>query len=204
MDIKAKLKNLWYYYKNHLLIALLLVMALAIAVNSCVNRRSYDLNLLYVSYEYSDSFFQTGEIVQLFDKYTPDSNKDGKNESQVITINYGTTFQESNSAGAARSANLASGKCTLFLLDERNYQELKAGGFLEDISALGTSDYLTSDAFLAYDSGLLDNVSGFKSLAKPYYLCLRTYDEKRAQSDSDFKTQYETAKQTLINIINEF
>ena len=179
-------------------------MACVIAVNSCVNRQKYDLNILYVSYGYSDSFFQTGELVDLFDDYVPDINNDQTKNAQIITINYGTSFQESNSAGAARSANLASGKCVLFLLDERNYQELKAGGFLADISSLGTSDYLTSDAFLAYNSGLLDNVSGFKALDKPYYLCLRTYDEKRARSDAEFKTQYETAKQALINIINEF
>ena len=140
----------------------------------------------------------------MFDKYTPDSNEDGLNNSQIITINYGTTFQETNSAGAQRSANLASGKAQLFLLDERNYQELKAGGFLADISELGDSEFVKGDAFLAYESGLLDSISGFKTVNEPYYLCLRTYDEKRAESNADFKQQYEAAKQTLKNIISEY
>ena len=204
MTFKDKLKNFWYYHKTFLLIALILIMAAVFAVNSCVNRHSYDLNVLYVSYGYSDSFFQTGELVDLFDGYVDDINGDGKHDSQIVTINYGTTFQETNSAGAQRSANLASGRCLLYLLDERNYQELKSGGFLANISSLGSSEYLTDDAFLAYESGFLDDVSGFKAIDKPYYLCLRTFDEQKAEKDPDFARQYQSAKQTLVNIINQF
>ena len=204
MNFKSKLQNFWYYYKYYLLIGTVLIFALFVAINSCVNRKNYDLNILYVSYGYSDSFFQSGELISLFDGFAPDKNGDGISETQIITINYGTTFQESNSAGAQRSANLASGKALLFLLDERNYQELKAAGFLENIENLGQSDFVREDAFLAYDSGLLDNISGFKSVNRPYYLCLRKYDEARAGSDSDFKAEYDSAEQTLINIINNY
>ena len=204
MNLKSKLQNFWYYYKNYLLIALILLVACAIAVNSCVNREKFDLNVLYVSYEYSDSFFQTDELVELFDDYAPDINNDNKKTAQIITINYGTSFQESNSAGAQRSANLASGKAVLYLLDERNYQELKAGGFLADISSLGKSEYLKEDAFLAYESGILDEISGFKAIGKPYYLCLRTFDQHKAESNVEFKEQYESAKQTLVNIIEKY
>ena len=206
MDFKAKLKNFWYYYKYYLLIGAVLVFALLVAINSCFNRKSYDLSVLYVTYGYSDSFFQTGELISVFDTYVPDTNADGVCNSQFITINYGTTFQESNSAGAQRSANLASGKALLYLLDERNYRELKEGGFLADITELGESEFINADgdAFLAYDSGMLDEVSGFKALNQPHYLCLRVFDSKKADRDEEFRTQYETAKQTLKNIIDTY
>lgn len=203
MELKKTFNNIWYYYKWYFAIGAVLLVALAIGINSCVNRKNYDVNVLYVTYGYSDNFYQADELVALFDSYAPDSNADGVNNTQLISINYGTTVQETNSAGAARSANLASGKCLLFLLDEQNYQELKAGGFLDDISALGNSDYLSSDAYKIYESGVLDGVSGFKQLNKPYYLCLRKYDESRAKADKNFAAQYYAAKQLLTNIINE-
>lgn len=203
MELKKKFSNIWYYYKNYFLVGIVFLLALAVGINSCFNHRKYDVNVLYATHGYSDIFFQTDELITLFDMYAPDANGDGINNTQFITINYGTTVEESNSAGAARSANLASGKCVLFLLDEQNYSELKAGGFLADISQLGTSDYLSGDAFEIYASGMLDNVSGFSQIDKPYYLCLRTYDSNRAGRDKDFARQYQAAKQLLINIINE-
>lgn len=204
MNLKAKLLNFWYYYKYYVLGAVMALLVLAIALNSCFNRKDYDVNVLYVTHGYSDTFYQGDDLISVFDTYVPDINGDGNRDSQLITINYGTTMQEYNSAGAARSANLASGKCVLFLLDEQNYNELSSGGFLEDLTALGSSDYVNGNAFLAYDSGLLDNVSGFKAMDEPYYLCLRKYDEGRAQNDKKFAQQYTAAKQLLTNIIEAY
>lgn len=204
MDFKKKLINLWYYYKFYLLFIVIALMALAVGINSCVNKQEYDVNILFATHGYSDSFFQTGELVTLFDKYAEDTNEDGVANTQFITINYGLTLQDSNNANATRSANLASGKAVLFLLDEQNYKELKSGGFLEDISSLGTSDYLKDDCFEIYDSGMLDNVSGFSKLDDPYYLCLRTFDKKKAESDKGFAMRYEAAKSLLINVIKSY
>lgn len=202
--LKSKIQNFWYYYKYYLLTGALVLLALAIALNSCINRKDYDVNVLYATHGYSDTFYQGDELVTLFDTYAPDRNGDGVHDTQLVTINYGTTMQEYTSAGAARSANLASGKCLLFLLDKQNYQELSEGGFLEDLTVLGDSEYISGDAFLAYESGLLDNVSGFKAINEPYYLCLRKYDEVRAQKDEKFKDQYESAKKLLENIIQVY
>lgn len=202
--LKSKIQNFWYYYKYYLLVGALVLLAFAIALNSCFNRKDYDVNVLYATHGYSDTFYQGDELVTIFDTYAPDRNGDGVRDTQLITINYGSTMQEYTSAGAARSANLASGKCLLFLLDEQNYQELSEGGFLEDLTSFGESEFIKGDAFLAYDSGILDNVSGFKAINEPYYLCLRKYDETRAQKDKNFKAQFDAAKSLLENIIEVY
>ena len=204
MNVKNKLANLWYYYKFYILIGVVALLALAVGINSCVNRREYDVNVLFATHGYSDSFYQSSELVDLFDEYATDANGDGLANTQFITINYGTTLQEANSANATRSANLASGKALLFLLDEQNYNELKAGGFLQDISDLGDSEYLNGDRFEIYNSGMLDEVSGFAQLDDQYYLCLRTFDSKKAEDNKDFAAQYDAAKSLLVNIIQAY
>lgn len=202
MTFKKRIENIWYYYKAYLIAGIVAVIALCVAINSCANRKKYDVNILYMTHGYADSFYQTDELSELFAAYTDDVNGDGITNTQIITIRYGETLQDINSANATRSANLAAGKNVLFLIDEQNYTELKNGGFLADISSLGESEYLESDRFCIFDSGLLDNVSGFKQVGDRYYLCLRTYDESKANTDASYKKQYDAAKQLLQNIIS--
>lgn len=204
MTLKEKLQNFWYYYKNYLLVGVLLILALLVGINSCINRKSYDLNVLYVTHADNNTFFRSRELVEMFDGFTVDANGDGVQNSQIITINYADSFQQSNSAGAQRAANLASGKCVLLLLDKANYEELKNGGFLADISDLGDSEYLMEDAFDAYGSGLLNSLSENSVVKEPHYLCLRTYSNNIPASDTEFEIQYEAAKQTLRNIIEKY
>ena len=196
-----KLENLWYYYKNYLLVGVLLLIAAIVGIVSCANRKSFDINVLYMTHEYVD---MTGQLDMLFSNYADDFNGDGFENAQVITINYGTTLKEAQSAGATRSANLASAKNILFLVDEQNYNELKAGGFLQDISHLGTSPYLESDRFDAKASGLLSSIEGFSKTKSNYYICVRTFDQKRADSDPEYAAKYDSAYAVIKNILTFF
>ena len=193
-----KLENLWYYYKNYILVGSLLTIAVIIGIVSCANRGTYDMNILYMTHEYVD---MTGQLDMLFTGFVDDFNGDGVQNAQVITINYGTTLKEAQSAGATRSANLASGKNILFLVDEQNYNELKAGGFLQDISHLGTSAYLESDRYDAKNSGLLSTIEGFSKTKSNYYLCVRTFDKERAKTDAEYAQKYDNAYDVIKNII---
>lgn len=196
--IRKKLENFWYYYKNYLIIALVLLISIVVGIVSCVGRGTYDITVLYMTHEYVD---MTGQLDMLFSGVVDDFNGDGLENAQVITINYGTTLKEAQSAGASRSANLASGKNILFLVDEQNYNELKAGGFLEDISQLGTSPYLEGDRFDAKESGLLLSIEGFSKTKSNYYLCVRTFDEQRAKTDSKYAQKYDDVYATIKNIL---
>ncbi len=199
--IKKKIENLWYYYKNYLIIGCLFIIAAIIGIVSCANRGTYDVNVLYMTHEYID---MTGQLDMLFSNYVDDFNGDGLENAQVITINYGTTLKEAQSAGASRSANLASGKNILFLVDEQNYNELKSGGFLQDISHLGSSPYLEGDRFDAKNSGLLLTIEGFSKTKSNYYLCVQTFDEQRAKTDTDYAQKYEAAYAVIKNILTYY
>lgn len=200
MSFYKKLQNLWYYYKYYVLFGALVLVAIIIATVSCANKKSFDVNVLYMTHEYADIY---DELDTLFSGYTNDLNGDGEANAQVITISYGTTLKEAQSAGATRAANLAAGKNVLFLVDEQNYTELKSAGFLMDISSLGNSEYLNGDRYDATASGFLSTIEGFKTAKSSYYLCVRTYDEQRAKADKAYKAQYDAAFDTLKNIISE-
>lgn len=196
--LKKKLENLWYYYKNYLLVGALFVVAIIVGIVSCTGKGNFDMRVLYMTHEYVD---MTGQLDTLFSNYVDDFNGDGLENAQVITISYGTTLSEAQSAGATRSANLASGKNILFLVDEQNYNELKSGGFLQDISHLGNSVYLEGDRFDAKNSGLLSSIEGFSKTKSNYYLCVRTFDEKRAQTDAKYSKKYDEAYTVIKNIL---
>ena len=51
---------------------------------------------------------------------------------------------------------------------------------------------------------MLSEISGFKQLDDQYYLCLRTFDKKRAENDSDYVREYESAKALFTNIVNAY
>ena len=198
--MSSKLENVWYYYKYYILGGILALVVLAIAIGSCAKRGKYDVNVLYMTHEYVDV---NRQLDPLFDNYAKDVNGDGKANTQVITISYGTTLKEMQSAGAARSANLAAGKNVLFLCDEQNYNELKAGGFLMDLSELGESQYLSGDKFDASSSGMLDSIEGMKNSKSNYYFCIRTYDEKKMQTDGNYGAQYDAAFAFMKNVIEK-
>lgn len=198
--MSSKLENIWYYYKYYIIGGIVALIAIAFAVGSCVNRGTYDVNILYMTHDFVDV---NRQFDALFDTYMSDVNGDGKANTQVITISYGTTLNEMQSAGAARSANLAAGKNILFLCDEQNYNELKAGGFLMDISHLGQSQYLSQDRFDASSSGMLESIEGIKNSKSKYYFCIRTYDEKKGQTDKKYAAQYEAAYTFMKNVIEK-
>ncbi len=206
-SVLKKLSNIWYYYKYYMLAVLIAAVALFMTVKSCREKNDYDVSLLFMNHGYGTNFYRTetiDQISQILGQFSPDRNEDGKTDVQVITINYGNTFQQNNSANSARSANLAAGKSVLFLLDDQNYSELKAGGFLADLSELGQSEYLEGDSFDAISSGLFSSVENFVVEGESFHLCLRVYDEKKAESDSAFAEQYTAAKTLITNIINRY
>jgi len=201
MTLKQKISNFWYYYKNYLFAGIIAIVVLVVCINSCKSRRNFDVNVLFMTHGGENGYYETDELSALFDKYVQDVNGDGVANTQFITIYYGTTVQQHNSANATRSANLAAGKNVLFLVDEQNYNELKGGGFLADISSLGNSPYLIGDRFEIYNSGMFETLTGSNMLSDQYYLCLRTLDKTKAENDSSYVAQYEAAKTLLKNII---
>lgn len=202
-----KLSNFWYYYKYYILVLIIVAVALFAVIKSCSEKNDYDVGMIFMNHGYGTNYNRTetlDAIAQTFGQFAPDRNGDGKTDVQIVTIDYGNTVQQSNSANSARSANLAAGKNVLFLLDEQNYNELKAGGFLADLSGLGQSKYLDSDSFDVNASGLFSSIEDFIMDGQEFHLCLRVLDEKRAEKDSEYAQQYEAAKTLMANIINRY
>ncbi len=189
--------NLWYYYKFHMLVALLLITATVIAVKSCAARKSYDVGVLLMTHGYDTGFRGTDGLAQKIGECVTDYNGDGVKNARIVAINYGKTANEVNSANAMRSANLAAGDSFLYLMDRQNYTELKAGGFLADLNELGGS----GDFADAASCGILDYDGSFAIAGQDYFLCLRVYDAARAEKDEKYAARYKAAQETISNLI---
>ncbi len=198
MNFTKKLENIWFYYKYYIIAGIVAILMFSIAFSSCANRTPHDINVLYLTHGYVDT---SGALEMTLSEYASDTDGDGKKSAQVITISYGTTVKEAQSAGAARAANLAAGKNVLLMVDEQNYNELKSAGFLQPLTSLGSSKYLESDRFDISSAGILNGIDGFQNDSSKYYLCVRTYDEHRASKHKDYKEQYSAAQEFMKNVI---
>lgn len=197
--MKEKLENFWYYYKWYVLAGVLAVIMLFVTIGSCAEKEDYDVTVLYMTHSYVDI---DGEMDPLLSEFADDHNGDGKVNTRIIPISYGTTHKESQSAGATRAAQLATGEFVLFLLDEQNYTELKDNGFLMDISHLGESSRLDGDRFDATE--LLYNIDGFKNTEQKFYFCIRVYDESKAKEQSNYDERYEIAYDFIEKLTEEY
>ena len=197
--MKEKLENFWYYYKWYVLAGLLAVIMLVVAIGSCSSKEDYDVTVLYMTHSYVDI---DGEMDPLLSEYADDVNNDGKVNTRVIPISYGTTYNESQSAGATRAAQLATGEFVLFLMDEQNYKELRDNGFLMDISHLGKSSKLEGDRFDATE--LLYNIKGFKNTEQKFYFGIRVYDDSKAKEQSNYNERYEIAYDYIKALCEEY
>ena len=203
-NIFVRIANVWYYYKFYVLIGVILIIALIIGINSCFFKQAYDLSILYVTSENTDRFSHSDAVLNKIEQYVSDINGDGRVNAEIITISYGKTQAEQYSAASARAANIAYGKALFYILDEQNYEELKNGGFLEDLTDFGQSQYLEKYRFCINDSGMFNDIEGFSDISEKYYFCIRTYDKSKAESDENFQIQYDSAVSTLKNIINSY
>ena len=203
-NIFVRFANVWYYYKFYVLIGIILIIALIVGINSCFFRESYDLSILYITSEDTDRFSHSEDVLNKIETFVSDINGDGKANAEIITISYGQTQAEQQSAAASRAANIAYGKALFYILDEQNYQQLKEGGFLEDISTLGQSQYLEQYRFCINDSKIFNSIDGFSDISEKYYFCIRTYDKSKAENEKNFQIQYDSAVSTLTKIINEY
>ena len=108
-NIFVRFANVWYYYKFYVLIGIILIIALIVGINSCFFRESYDLSILYITSEDTDRFSHSEDVLNKIETFVSDINGDGKANAEIITISYGQTQAEQQSAQrAGRSGGLFS------------------------------------------------------------------------------------------------
>ncbi len=194
-DLSKRIANLWYYYKWYLLGGLLLICALAIAIQSCQKRQNADLFVLYAR-DTSPDALQVQELENWFGGMTEDVNGDGEPTAQVLAT--ATTDQWTGANSSAMLVQVNSGSAVLYLLSEANYETLHNNGMLMDLSALGLqSPYLEKDRFDLSQSGKLSGIAGFSMESGSYYLCIRKVEGTTFEGKTNYETQLELAEKML-------
>lgn len=79
-----KLSNFWFQYKLAVISIVVTVALLAVLISQCASRVDYDLEILYFTYSPTLDY-QTKQMAEYFEKFTPDVNGDG--EVNVAVLN---------------------------------------------------------------------------------------------------------------------
>ena len=145
LTFKEKLKNFWYHYKVHTILALFAGVAIAICVSQCATRPDYDAHVLL----YTRNYFTANQIEVLTDymkQYFTDTNGDGEVNIVISDCSYTTdsTFDSNQTSTYASKLNatMASGYETqLYILDQKTLKQLDEvaaayGGFLIESAEL--------------------------------------------------------------------
>lgn len=197
--IRKKCANFWYYYKWYVLGGLLLLCALAVAINSCVNRARPDLYVLFARNDSPDSM-QLLELEQWFGNLAEDVNKDGEKSASVIAT--ATVDQWTGNNSSAMLVQVNSGSAVLYLLSEQNYETLHQNGILQELDFIeGESAWLEGDRYRLSASGVLDSITGFTQEKQEYYLCLRRVEGTSFEGNEKYETQQALAREVIRKLV---
>lgn len=201
---KTKLENFWFYHKWHVLAVILILCITFISVKSCVNKKSYDMYVLYmVGGGYS---LEANEnLSEKFENYVDDVDGDGEKRVQIITINFadvsgqGTLAQET--AFTKMISQVSSGSALFYVFDDTAYQALKNAQvkILDDINT--DSPYVEGDRFNAKKAGFFDDVEEWDE-NKDFYFGIRVSGGIK-ETESRF-AQIKQSRDTLQKIILEY
>ncbi len=84
---KEKIANFWFQYKWYVTALTALAVVVAVLVAQCASRVSYDLQIVYFTYQAAIDE-QTGEVAAYFEDLAEDINGDGEVHVQVVNCSF--------------------------------------------------------------------------------------------------------------------
>lgn len=143
---KEKRTNFWYYYKFHVIVAVLIAVVLGYIIFSAVQGNSVDYSIA-VGVTHATSITEEG-IQKAFELYADDRNGDGKVKVSVDLFYIDKERENTDPMGYAADATLLpttmiSGQYTLFLFDEQMYAEYAE--YMKEIDIDGVVGFTSED-----------------------------------------------------------
>ncbi len=130
LSAKEKLKHFWYYYKKHVIIAIIAIGFISWTVYEKATEIKYDLEIPYFSSRVVDIDNNIQNFENYFIESVVDSNNNGKVDVKVLTytadISQAKTDQMVGTMLQKMSMSLASDEFSMYILDEKyldNFQK---------------------------------------------------------------------------------
>ncbi len=121
-----KVKNFWFYHKIKVFTAVFLVAVLAVGIQQCARRESFDSEVVLYSY-YSYTSSQLDALEAQLELYGQDLNGDGEVNIQIIDCSFGESepYEQQNAKNTKLTAVLASNdNALLFITDGESFDKL--------------------------------------------------------------------------------
>lgn len=197
-QLRAKIENLWYYYKWYILGGVFLLLTLIVGIGSCRLRTNPDLYVLF-AVDKSPNSLLVAEIEQWLGDMTQDENGDGETTAKLLAT--AITDQWNGYNSAAMMVQVNSSQAVLYILTDETYNVMHENGVLQELS--GESPYLEGDRYCLTASGVLSEVPAFASEKQNYYLCIRKVAGTAVEGKEECETQERLAKAILQRLIEK-
>lgn len=198
--MKQKIANFWYYYKWYVLSGVLLLAALAGAINSCRVRVKPDLYVMY-ALDTVPNAVQLQELEQWFSGMTTDENGDGETTATILAT--ATVDQWNGGNSSAMLVQVNAGNAVLYLLNSETYEILHNNGVLQQLDfPEGESAYIEGDRYRLSASGELSVLESFSGADQEVYLCIRRVAGTTFEGKEKYLTQERLAKELLQKLVS--
>ena len=199
MTLRAKIENIWYHYKYHILAGIFILGTLVACLHSCATKPEFDIQVYYVTGSSPMYNEQLAWIESAVASQCGDVNGDGEVTVAVTGVRVGE-----NTDATERSQYLnavQAGEVMLFFGDEGGIDYLYRNGYLQPLTDF--SDTLDGEGFAWSVTGsvLSTQTPGFDVFSQPLYLALRTFDNTWSSVRPGVKQNYQTACDTLRSIV---
>ena|GEM_PF-726994 len=198
--------NIWFYFKWHIIIGILVIFSVGFIIYTSFQKDSVDLRIFYVT---ENPAFYNDELINIektIGEYARDFNSDGKVVVQIENIFVG----DKNDPNILRDNNsklmtaLRAGRNMLVMGDRTGIKFLITASALEDISNMTENTQFDGLAWMVLNSEFSKNFPEkfWQNEEEPIYFGLRVFEGTIAEIVPDNRAAYEYAKEVLDNIIN--
>lgn len=199
MTLRAKMENIWYHYRYHILAGIFLFGVLVLCLHSCVTKPKYDVQVYYVTGSSPMYNEQLAWIESAVASQCNDVNGDGEVTVSVTGLPVG---ENSDPTERAKFLNpIQAGDVMLLFCDEGGVNYLYQNGYLQSLTEF--SDQLDGEgyAWKATGSAFFSQTEGFEVFSDPLYVSLRIFDSTWSSIRPGVKENYEIACEVLRSMI---
>lgn len=159
---EQKVKNFWYHYKVHTIIAVFLAVVIAVCVSQCVNKEKYDARVvLYTANWYTAE--QESRLSEYLTRFFEDIDDDGVVKVQVLNCSYNKEGKFDLNIVQAMSQKLqatiiSEPAVQIYIVDEKTKEQLS--GLSDEIEFFAEVIDAPQDMYDNINGGDLDFPSG--------------------------------------------
>lgn len=179
---EQKLAHIWEYYKWHIVVTVLLVLAVVSLVVQNLNKERYDSHMLFTmagGYMMEDTRVAFEEGVEALDI---DNNGDSYNNLYVSSVLFPEDLLAPETAADAQInmqrlvAELTAGECVIQITDDKMYETLKKYEVLATYESLRGEVAGEGVIKIPYNETKLEDIVPMESFNNQLYITLRPGD----------------------------